>query len=104
MIIPTHASRNPTTVLVKIVLGKIKEHAQELSSFLEKRVPSGHNVSGDEIVFEADSEVKTRTLKTYLKRFIHNMKLGERFRVRVAKDTLEIVEVKGGESREEASS
>ncbi|MBI2183795.1 MAG: hypothetical protein HYU39_02420 [Thaumarchaeota archaeon] len=81
--------------MVKIVIGKLKDKAQELAEFVGKRFPDSAKptVSGAEIVFENDEWVKTRDLKTYLKRFLHNQKMRDRFRVKVTKDTLELVEI-----------
>ncbi len=80
--------------MVKIVLGNLKNRAQDIADFLGERVSSKPTVTGDEIVFEDDSGVKPKALKTYLKRFLHNQKIRDQFRIRVANDIVKIVEVK----------
>lgn len=85
---------------MKIVLGALKDSAEELVSFLEPRVGTKPTSSGSEIEIEDSSirqGVKPRQVKTYVKRFLHKTGKRKAFRVLVAGSELSIVKLEGGE-------
>ncbi len=89
---------------MKIVLGALKDSAEELVSFLEPRVGTKPTSSGSEIEIEDSSirqGVKPRQVKTYVKRFLHKTGKRKAFRVLVAGSELSIVQLEGGEEEEE---
>ncbi len=88
---------------MKIVLGALKDSAEELVSFLEPRVGTKPTSSGSEIEIEDSSirqGVKPRQVKTYVKRFLHKTGKRKAFRVLVAGSELSIVQLEGGEEEE----
>lgn len=90
---------------MKILLGALRDRAEELVSFLEPRVGTKPSSSGSEIEIEDSSVrqgVKPRQVKTYVKRFLHKTGQRKAFRVLVAGGELSIVQLEGGEEQEPA--
>lgn len=90
---------------MKILLGALRDRAEELVSFLEPRVGTKPSSSGSEIEIEDSSVrqgVKPRQVKTYVKRFLHKTGQRKAFRVLVKGGELSIVQLEGGEEEEEA--
>jgi hypothetical protein len=89
---------------MKIILGTFKDNAEELAEFLEPRLGAKPDVSGGEISVGDDSmkkTVKTRHVKTYVKRFL--WKKGERknYRVLVEGKELRLIELEPSEAEKE---
>jgi|SRR5208283_2255002 len=89
---------------MKIILGTFKDNAAELAEFLEPRLGAKPEVSGGEITVADDSmkkAVKTRHVKTYVKRFL--WKKGERknYRVLVEGKELRLIELEPSEAEQE---
>ncbi len=81
---------------MKVVLGGLKDRAEELQSFLEPRVGVKPSVSAGELEMEDSSMrkgVKPRQVKTYVKRFLHQKGLRKTFRVLVTGSQLTIQEL-----------
>src|SRR5712692_6265543 len=81
---------------MKVVLGGLKDRAEELQSFLEPRVGAKPSVSGGELEMEDSAirkGVKPRHVKTYVKRFLHQKGLRKTFRVLVNGSQLTIQEL-----------
>ncbi|MBI2648911.1 MAG: hypothetical protein HYU03_01650 [Thaumarchaeota archaeon] len=90
---------------MKILLGALRDRAEELVSFLEPRVGTKPSSSGSEIEIEDSTVrqgVKPRQVKTYVKRFLHKTGQRKAFRVLVAGGELSIVQLEGGEEQEPA--
>jgi hypothetical protein len=89
---------------MKVVLGTLKGKGEELATFLEPRVGTKPEVSGDSI--EIDDEgvregVKPRHVKTYIKRFLYMKGVRKNYRVFVAGKELTVQEIELGEEEEE---
>jgi hypothetical protein len=89
---------------LKIILGTFKDNGDELAEFLGPRLGAEPEVSGGEINFEDDKVKKTirsRHVKTYVKRFLN--KKGERanYQVQVAGKELRLIELEREEEEEE---
>ena len=81
---------------MKVVLGGLKDRAEELQSFLEPRVGVKPSVSGGELEMEESAirkGVRPRHVKTYVKRFLHQKGLRKTFRVLVNGSQLTIQEL-----------
>ncbi len=88
---------------LKILLGALRDKADELVSFLEPRVGTKPSSTGSEIAIEDSSVrqgVKPRHVKTYVKRFLHKTGQRRAFRVLVAGSELSIVQLEGAEEKE----
>jgi hypothetical protein len=83
---------------MKVILGKL-ENAEELAGFLEKRTGVKPKVENGIIEIQ---EENSRKIKTYIKRYLHNRGLRERFRVLVRGEelTLQMVEEESQEEEE----
>ncbi len=89
---------------MKVVLGGLKERAEELQTFLEPRVGVKPNVKAGELEMEDSAVrkgVKPRQVKTYVKHFLHQKGLRKTFRVLVSGSQLTIQELEGKEEEEE---
>ena len=89
---------------MKVVLGGLKDRAEELQSFLEPRVGMKPSVSGGELEMEDSAirkGVKPRQVKTYVKRFLHQKGLRKTFRVLVNGSQLTIQELEREEEEKE---
>jgi len=81
---------------LKVVLGGLKDRAEELQSFLEPRVGVKPSVSSGELEMEDSAirkGVRPRHVKTYVKRFLHQKGLRKTFRVLVNGSQLTIQEL-----------
>jgi hypothetical protein len=89
---------------MKILLGTLKDKGDDLASFLEPRIGVKGEVSGGEIDIEDKSVkkgVRSRHVKTYVKRFLSMEKLRDKYRVLVEGGELRLVELETDEEVEE---
>jgi hypothetical protein len=90
---------------MKILLGTFKENAEELSAFLEPRLGTKPSVNGAELTVDDDSikdTVRSRHVKTYIKRFLSHKGKRKNYRVLVEGKELRLIELEGGaEAKEE---
>ena len=89
---------------MKVNLGTLKDRAEELASFLEPRVGVKPEVAGD--AMEIDEEkarkgLKTKQVKTYIKRFLYMKGVRKNYRVFVQEKELTVQEIELGEEEEE---
>jgi hypothetical protein len=90
---------------MKIILGTFKDEADELAKFLGPRVGIDPSVSAGELDFDDEKvkkTIKSRHVKTYVKRFLN--KKGERanYQIQVEGKQLRLIELeKSGEEEEE---
>ena len=89
---------------MKIVLGTFKDEGEELAKFLEPRLGTKVDVGGGELTVDDDSikkTVRSRHVKTYVKRFL--WKKGERrnYRVLVEGKELRLIELEPSEAEAE---
>jgi len=91
---------------VIVELGDLKDQASSLTPFLERRLGSSVKIDGGELVIE-DVEnrptAKSSLIKTYLKRYLHNSGLREKYRIFVEKDRVKVVKVEIEEEVKESS-
>ncbi len=89
---------------MKILLGTLKDKGDELAAFLEPRIGVKPEVGGGELDIE-DSSVKkgvrSRHVKTYIKRFLSIEKVRSDYRVLVDSGELRLVELEAEEEEEE---
>jgi len=88
---------------MKILLGTLKDKGDELAAFLEPRIGVKPEVGGGELDIEDASikkGVRSRHVKTYIKRFLSIEKVRDDYRVRVESRELRLIEL-GGEEEEE---
>jgi hypothetical protein len=89
---------------MKILLGTLKDKGDELAAFLEPRIGVKPEVGGGELDIE-DSSIKkgirSRHVKTYIKRFLSMKKVRDDYRVLVESGELRLVELEGEEEEEE---
>ena len=89
---------------MKILLGTLKDKGDELAAFLEPRIGVKPEVGGGELDIEEKSMregIRSRHVKTYIKRFLSIEKVREDYRVLVDSDELRLVELEGEEEEEE---
>jgi hypothetical protein len=89
---------------MKILLGTLKEKGDELAAFLEPRIGVKLEVGGGELDIEDSSirkGVRSRHVKTYIKRFLSIEKVRDDYRVLVESGELRLVELEGEEEEEE---
>ncbi len=89
---------------MKILLGSMKDKGDELATFLEPRIGVKAEVSGGELEIEDESlrkGVRSRHVKTYIKRFLSIEKLRKDYRILVEGGELRLVELVGEEEEEE---
>ncbi len=89
---------------MKILLGTLKEKGDELATFLEPRIGVKGEVSGGELDIDDKSlrdGVRSRQVKTYIKRFLSIEKVRRDYRVLVEGGELRLVELELGEEEEE---
>jgi hypothetical protein len=88
---------------MKILLGTLKDKGDELAAFLEPRIGVKPEVGGGELDIE-DSSIKkgirSRHVKTYIKRFLSIEKVRDDYRVLVASGELRLIELEGEEEEE----
>jgi len=89
---------------LKILLGTLKEKGDELAAFLEPRIGVKPEVSGAELEI-LDSAIRkglrSRHVKTYVKRFLSIEKVRQDYRVLVESGELRLVELEREEEEEE---
>ena len=89
---------------MKILLGTLKDKGEELATFLEPRLGGKPKVGGGEIAFEDLSMkegLRSRHVKTYIKRFLRKEKLPKDYRVLVESGELRIIEIEATEEEKE---
>ncbi len=89
---------------MKILLGTLKEKGDDLAEFLEPRIGVKGEVSGGELDIEEKSikkGIRSRHVKTYIKRFLSIEKVRDRYRVLVEGSELRLVEIETDEEVEE---
>jgi hypothetical protein len=89
---------------MKILLGTLKDKGDELAAFLEPRIGVKPEVGGGELDIEDKSlkeGVRSRHVKTYIKRFLSIEKVRDDYRVLVDSGELRLVELEGEEEEEE---
>ena len=89
---------------LKVVLGTLKGKGEELATFLEPRVGTKPELSGDSMEIDDASVregVKPRQVKTYIKRFLYMNGVRKNYRVFVAGKELTVQEIVLGEKEEE---
>ncbi len=90
---------------MKIILGNLKDKADELVVFLEPRVGTKPKVAGSEIEIEDGAireGVKPRHVKTYVKRYLFQTGQRKAFRVLVEARELRLIELEREEEEEKA--
>jgi hypothetical protein len=88
---------------LKVVVGHLKDKAEEIAAFLEPRVGTKPELSGAEIQIDDSTirkGVRPRQVKTYLKRYLHKNNLRKQYTVRVSGSELTMVELEGKEEEE----
>jgi hypothetical protein len=101
-IIITKERRAPRTRM-KILLGTLKDKGDELAAFLEPRIGVKPEVGGGELDIEDKSlrkGIRSRHVKTYIKRFLSIEKVRDDYRVLVESGELMLVELEGEEEEE----
>ncbi len=81
---------------MKILLGTLKDKGDELAAFLEPRIGVKPEVGGGELDIEDKSlreGVRSRHVKTYIKRFLSIEKVRDDYRVLVDSGELRLVEL-----------
>jgi hypothetical protein len=89
---------------MKILLGTLKEKGDDLAAFLEPRIGVKGEVSGGELDIEDKSlkkGIRSRHVKTYVKRFLSMEKVRDKYRVLVEGGELRLVELETDEEVEE---
>jgi len=89
---------------MKILLGTLKDKGDELAAFLEPRIGVKGDVSGGELDIEDKSlrkGIRSRHVKTYIKRFLSIEKVRDDYRVLVEGSELRLVELEGTKEEEE---
>lgn len=89
---------------MKILLGTLKDKGDDLATFLEPRIGVKGEVSGGELDIEDKSlkkGIRSRHVKTYVKRFLSMEKVRDDYRVLVDGGELRLVELEGTEEEEE---
>lgn len=89
---------------MKILMGTLKDKGDDLAVFLEPRIGVKGDVSGGELDIEDKSlkkGIRSRHVKTYIKRFLSMEKVREDYRVLVEGSELRLVELEGTKEEEE---
>lgn len=89
---------------MKILLGTLKDKGDDLAAFLEPRIGVKGDVSGGELEIEDKSlkeGIRSRHVKTYIKRFLSIEKVRKDYRVLVEGGELRLVELEGEPEEEE---
>ena len=88
---------------MKIVLGTFKDNADELAEFLGPRLGAKAAVAGGELSFDDDEIKKTirsRHVKTYVKRFLNRKGERHNYQVLVEGNELRMIELEREEEEE----
>jgi len=89
---------------MKILLGTLKDKGDELAVFLEPRIGVKPETGGGELDIEEKSlkeGIRSRHVKTYIKRFLSIEKVRGDYRVLVENGELRLVEIEREEEEEE---
>ena len=89
---------------MKILLGTLKDKGDELAAFLEPRIGVKPETGGGELDIDDKSlkeGIRSRHVKTYIKRFLSIEKVRDDYRVLVDSGELRLVELEGEEEEEE---
>ncbi len=89
---------------MKIVLGTFKDNADELAEFLGPRLGAKAAVTGGELSFDDDEikkTVKSRHVKTYVKRFLNRKGERHNYQVLVEGNELRMIELEREKEEEE---
>ena len=89
---------------MKIALGTLKDKGEDLVKFLEPRVGTKPELSGDALEIDEESAkkgLKTKHVKTYIKRFLFTNGVRRNYRIFVQGKELTIQEIELGEEEEE---
>ncbi|MDV3277326.1 MAG: hypothetical protein LYZ69_02525 [Nitrososphaerales archaeon] len=89
---------------MKVALGTLKDKGADLLAFLEPRVGTKPELSGESLEIDEASArkgLKPRQVKTYIKRFLYMNGLRKNYRVFVAGKELTVQELELGEEEEE---
>jgi hypothetical protein len=89
---------------MKILLGTLKDKGDDLAEFLEPRIGVKGDVSGGELDIEDKSikkGIRSRHVKTYIKRFLSIEKVRADYRVLVEGSEIRLVQLEGSEEEEE---
>jgi len=89
---------------MKILLGTLKDKGDDLAEFLEPRIGVKGDVSGGELDIEDKSikkGIRSRHVKTYIKRFLSIEKVRADYRVLVEGSEIRLVQIEGSEEEEE---
>lgn len=89
---------------MKIELGTLKDKGEDLSKFLGPRVGTEAKIDGSAIEIDAEQAkkgLKSKTVKTYVKRFLFMNGVREKYRVFVEGDQLTIQEYELSEEEKE---
>jgi hypothetical protein len=89
---------------MKILLGTLKDKGDDLAEFLEPRIGVKGEVSGGELDIEDKSikkGIRSRHVKTYIKRFLSIEKVRHDYRVLVEGSELRLVEIETDKEVEE---
>jgi hypothetical protein len=92
---------------MKILMGTLKDKGDDLATFLEPRIGVKAEVSGGELDIEDKSikkGIRSRHVKTYIKRFLSIEKVRKDYRVLVENGELRLVEFEKDEEEEEEKS
>ena len=87
---------------MKIVLGTFKDNADELAEFLGPRVGAKPVVSGGELSFDDDEvkkTIKSRHVKTYVKRFLNRKGERHNYQILVEGNELRMIELEEEEEK-----
>ena len=88
---------------MKILLGTLKDKGDDLAAFLEPRIGVKPEVGGGELDIEDKSlkeGVRSRHVKTYIKRFLSIEKVRDDYRVLVDSGEIRLVELESDEEVE----
>ena len=89
---------------MKLALGTLKDKGEELAAFLEPRVGTKPQLSGDSMEIDdkaAKKGMKPRKVKTYIKRFLYMNGIRKSYRVFVEGDELTVQEIELSEAEQE---
>ena len=89
---------------MKILLGTLKDKGDELAAFLEPRIGVKPETGGGELDIDDKSlkeGIRSRHVKTYIKRFLSIEKVRDDYRVLVDNGELRLVELETDEEIEE---
>lgn len=81
--------------MIQINLGKLKSEAENIVSMLNEKTGISPKLEGNKILIEDEGKsVKTKDVKTYLKKYLHHEGLRKQTRILVEKNEINLVELK----------